>query len=131
MLKIVKRKDLMSPELSYKVVGCAFDVFNELGSGHSEKTYQKALVESFLKNNLELKEQLFCPLAYNGKNIGKRFLDFLIEDKIIVELKKGSRFAKSHIDQVLEYLKMNDLKLAILINFGNEGIMHKRIINFS
>jgi len=52
-------------------------------------------------------------------------------DKIVVEIKKGNRFSKSNIDQVLEYLKMNNFKLAILINFGNEDVVFKRIINFS
>jgi len=127
----VRRKDLVHPELSYKIIGSAFDVYNELGSGLNEKYYQKSLVENFLTNNLKFKEQLSCPVNYNGKVIGRRILDFLIEDKIIVELKKGSKFSKSHIDQVLEYLKINDLKLAILINFGNEGVIFKRIVNFS
>lgn len=131
MKKVIRRKDLIYPELSYKIIGSAFDVYNELGGGHQEKYYQRSLAESFLKNNLNFKEQLSCPITYNGKIIGRRFLDFLVEDKIIVELKKGVRFSKSHIDQVLEYLKINGLKLAILITFGNEGVIFKRIVNFA
>ncbi|MBU4298840.1 GxxExxY protein [Patescibacteria group bacterium] len=131
MKKILRRKDLLYPELSYKIIGCAFDVYNELGSGQNEKCYQKGLGKSFSKNNMKFKEQTACPIMYNGEIIGRRFLDFLVEEKIIVEIKKGSRFSKSNIDQVLEYLKINDLKLAILINFGNQGVMFKRIVNFS
>jgi len=131
MEKILKRKDLLYPELSYRIIGIAFDVYNELGAGYNEKYYEKALAEGFLKNELRFGEQLACPISYNGKIIGKRFLDFLVEDKIIVEIKKGSRFSKSHIDQVLEYLKINNLKLAILINFANNGVIFKRIVNFS
>ena len=71
------------------------------------------------------------PLRYSGKIIGRKVLDFVIDDKIVVEIKKGDRFSKSHIDQVLEYLKTNNLKLAILINFGNSGVTFKRIVNFS
>lgn len=128
---ILQRQDLLYPELSYRIVGSAFDVHNELGSGHSEKYYQKALAEAFSKNNLKFKEQISFPISYNNKMIGRKILDFLVEDKIIVEIKKGERFSKSNIDQVLEYLKTSSLKLAILINFGNEGVMFKRIINFS
>ncbi len=131
MKKVLKRKDLLYPELSYKIIGCAFDVYNDLGNGQSEKCYQKALSKSFSKNNLKCKEQMSCPISYAGEIIGRRFLDFLVEDKIIAEIKKEARFSKSHIDQVLEYLKINDLKLAILINFGNQGVTSKRIINFS
>ena len=127
--RILRRQDLLYPELSYKIVGSAFDVCNELGGGHSEKYYQKALAEAFSKNNIKFQEQVSFPMSYNNKVIGRKFLDFLVEDKIVVEIKKGNRFSKSHIDQVLEYLKMNDFKLAILINFGNEGVVFKRIIN--
>jgi GxxExxY protein len=56
-------------------------------------------------------------------------LDFLIDKKGVVELKKGNYFSKSHIDQVLEYLRCKQLKLAILINFGSQGVVFKRIIN--
>src|SRR4030042_3218857 len=126
---IIKREDLLYPELSYKIVGCAFDIYNELGGGHLEKYYQNALREAFLKNNIKFQEQIGFPISYNSKIIGRKILDFLIDDKIIVEIKRGNRFSKSHIDQVLEYLKMNNLKLALLINFGNEGVAFKRIIN--
>ncbi|MBN8695689.1 MAG: GxxExxY protein [Bacteroidetes bacterium] len=63
--------------------------------------------------------------------IGRGFLDFLVEDKIIVELKKDENFTKTSIDQVLNYLKTTDLKLAILINFTKQGVKFKRIINIS
>ena len=127
----IKRQDLLYPELSYKIVGSAFDVYNELGSGHSEKYYEKGLAEALSKNNLKFKEQISFSIKYNNKIIGRKILDFLVEDKIVVEIKKGNRFSKSNIDQVLEYLKMNNFKLAILINFGNEDVVFKRIINFS
>lgn len=55
--------------------------------------------------------------------------DFLIDEKVIVELKKNFNFSKAHIDQVLNYLKVSKLKLAILINFGKEGAAFKRIVN--
>ena len=125
----IKKEDLLYPELSYKVIGGAFDVYNVLGSGHHEKYYQKALAESFRLNNLKFKEQLSCPVYYNGKPVGRKVLDFLIEDKIVIEIKKGSRFSKSNIDQVLGYLRVNNLRLAILINFGSYGVIFKRIVN--
>lgn len=125
----LRRSDLLYPELSYKIIGSAFDVFNILGEGHHEKYYQKALVEAFIIKRLKFKQQLNCSLNYRGRLLGRKFLDFLVEDKIIVEIKKGSKFSKQHIDQVLEYLKINNFELAILINFGNEGVMFKRIVN--
>jgi GxxExxY protein len=125
----LKRKDLLYPELSYEIVGSAFDVYNELGSGHHEKYYEKALAEAFVAKKLNFRRQVSFPITYKSKIIGRKILDFLVEEKIIVEIKKGNRFSKIHIDQVLEYLRMNNLRLAILINFSSEGVVFKRIIN--
>lgn len=127
----VKKIELLYPETSYKIIGSAFDVYNSIGSGLKESVYQKSLAEAFRKNNLKFSEQLGLVIKYNGKIVGRRFLDFLVEDKIIVEIKKSDKFSKTNIDQVLEYLKMNNLKLAILVNFGNNGVQFKRIINFN
>lgn len=127
----LRRKDILYPELSYKIIGCAFDVYNELGAGHNEKYYQRALAEALKRIGLKFIEQQSFPLKYQGKTIGRSYLDFLIEDKIVAEIKKGERFSKRHIDQVMEYLRIGNLKLAILINFTNYGVTFKRIINFS
>lgn len=125
----VRRKDLLYPELSYIIIGCAFDVYNSLGSGYHEKYYQKAMIEAFREKDVVFQAEIGFPIAYKGKIIGRKRLDFLVDSKVVVETKKGNRFSKSHIDQVLEYLKMNNLKLAILINFGTQGVVFKRIIN--
>ena len=127
----LRRSDIIYPDLSYQIVGSAFDVYNEVGEGHGEKYYERALAVAFSEKRLNFEEQAYFPLRYGGKVVGKRFLDFVVERKIVVELKKGDRFSKTHIDQVLEYLALNNFKLAILINFGKEGVIFKRIVNFS
>ena len=127
--KKLLRDDLVEPELSYQLVGCAYDVFNQLGPGHSEKIYQRAYAEILKTKKINHKEQVYYPLKFLDKVIGKSFLDFLIEEKIIIELKKDDHFSKTRIEQILQYLKVSDLKLAIIINFGNEGIKFKRIVN--
>lgn len=123
------RNDLVYPELSYKLVGYAYDVFVELGPGHSEKTYQKAYALLLERNNHKFIEQSYYPVKFKNKVISRGFLDFNIEDKIIVELKKDSHFSKTHIDQLLDYLKRTDLKLAIIFNFTPSGVVFKRIVN--
>lgn len=125
----VRRSDLAYPELSYQIVGCAYEAFKSLGYGHMEKIYQKAMAVLLKERNLSHKEQVYIPIKFRDKIIGKSFLDFCIEEKIIVELKKDFHFSKAHIDQVLNYLKTSNLELAILINFGKEGVTFKRIIN--
>jgi GxxExxY protein len=125
----LRRNDLAYPELSYQIVGCAYEVFKSLGHGHPEKIYQRAMAILFKERNINYKEQVYIPVKFRDKIVGKSFLDFSIEEKIIVELKKDFHFSKTHIDQVLNYLKTSELKLAILINFGKEGVTFKRIIN--
>jgi GxxExxY protein len=127
--KIIKKKDLIYPELSHKITGCAFEVFNELGFGHAEKFYQKALALQFKKAGLKYKEQAYAPVTFKGAVIGRQYLDFLVEDRIIVELKKNNNFSKGNIDQVKQYLISNNLQLALLINFSPSGVISKRIVN--
>lgn len=130
-MKTPKREDLLFPELSYKIVGCAFEVYNELGGGHRESYYQRALAESFKDSKLDFQEQVYYPLRFQSKVIGKGFFDFLVENKIIVEIKKGSRYSIRHVNQVFDYLKLSNLQLAILLNFGSEEVSFKRIINIT
>lgn len=125
----LRRNDLVHPELSYLIVGCAYDVYNELGPGHAEKNYQKALCHVFKLKNISFKEQVYYPLKFKDTVIGKSFLDFLVDGKVIVELKKDVPHSKIHIDQVLNYLKLSSLSLAIIINFTKNGVTFKRIIN--
>jgi len=116
-------------ELSYKIVGCLFDVYNELGYGYQEKYYEKALAEGFKQAGLNYQEQLHIPLTFKDLKIGDYFLDFLVEDKIVVELKKGDRFSIKNIEQVFAYLKAKGLKLGILAQFSTNGLKFKRIVN--
>lgn len=125
----LERKDLVYPELSYKIIGILFDVYNELGFGYHERHYQRAIFEILKEKNIKFKEQVYMPINFRNKIIGKHFLDFLIEDKIILEIKKDNRFSKRHIDQVNSYLKFSDKKLAILVNFDKNGVKSKRLVN--
>lgn len=122
---------VLYPELSYKITGALFEVFREIGSGHHEKYYQKAVAEELTNREIKFKEQVYMPLQYKNKVVGRIYMDFLIEDKIVLEIKKGEGFSKKHIDQVLIYLKNSNCKLAILANFSRDGVQSKRIVNFS
>ena len=129
MPAIVHKKDLLFPELSYQIVGCAYDVFVQLGFGHPEKFYQRAFAEALKKRNIQYKEQHYSPVKFDEKVIGKMFFDFLVDEKIVIELKKNVHFSKQNIDQVNQYLKTTGLQLAILINFSPTGVVYKRIVN--
>lgn len=122
MKTAVRRDDLVYPELSYEIIGCAYEVFDELGPGHPEKIYQRSFAITLKNKKHAYQEQVYYSLKFKNEIVGKSFFDFLIEGKIIIELKKDSRFSKTHIEQVLNYLKVSGMKLAILINFTKEGL---------
>ncbi len=122
---------LIHPELSYHVVGRAFDVYNEIGAGYKEQVYQKALSKAFKDSGLNFKEQVYSPVAYANENVGRYYLDFVVDDKVVVELKSGDKFIKQNIKQVYSYLKANKLQLGILINFTREGVKFRRIVNLN
>jgi len=124
-----RKSKIVYPELSYKIVGILFEVYNQLGSGHQEKYYQRAIEVAFKENNFVFKRQLPLDINFKNNKIGKYFLDFLIENKIVLEIKRGNYFPKKNIEQVYAYLKITGLKLAILANFTSTGIKFHRILN--
>ncbi len=125
----VRRQDLLYKELSYDIVGCAFAVFNEIGPGQQEVTYHKTLIVALRNAGIKAVAQAYRPIHFQGELVGKNFFDLLIDDKILVELKKGSSFSRDNIEQVIRYLKTSNLKLGLLINFGASGVQCKRIPN--
>ncbi len=128
---MIQKQDLIYPELSYKLVGLAYNVFNELGHGHLEKIYQKAYAKELKEAGIIFKEQAPYQVIYKEEIIGNNFLDFLIEEKVIIELKRSDFYSKKYIDQVSNYIKVSNLRLAILINFTSNGVRIKRIVNES
>lgn len=127
----LRRKDLLYPELSFKINGVLFDVFKQLGGGHHEKYFQKA-VKIGLKNiGLNFVEQFYVPLKFNNEIIGKYFLDFLIEDKIILELKRGKYVPAQVIQQTKQYLSALNLELGLIACFTHREVVIKRIINLN
>ena len=107
-MKILRRKDIIYPDLSYKIIGILFDVYNDIGYGYHEKYYQRAISKTLLSNKMKFQEQVYTPLIFQDKVIGRFFFDFVIEGKIILEIKKDGRFSKRYIDQVNNYLKNGD-----------------------
>ena len=128
-MKILRRKDIIYPDLSYKIIGILFDVYNDIGYGYHEKYYQRAISKTLLSNKMKFQEQVYTPLIFQDKVIGRFFFDFVIEGKIILEIKKDGRFSKRYIDQVNNYLKNSGLKLALLVNFAKDGVKFKRLVN--
>lgn len=121
--------ELEYKELSYELVGILFEVYNELGYGYKEIYYEKAIKQCFDEKNIKYKEQAPFALSFHGKVIGRFYLDFLVDEKIVLEIKKGNYFSKRNIEQINEYLKATNMRLAILANFTSNGVKIKRIVN--
>lgn len=116
-------------ELSYEIVGALFDAFKSLGSNYQEKYCQRAVEMFLVKRKISFKREVPVKITVENNLIGKHFLDFLVAESVILELKKGNRHNMSDIKQVLMYLKTTGLKLGILVYFGSNGITYKRILN--
>jgi len=129
MSKTPSENGLLHPELSYAIVGVLFTVSNNLACGHKEKFYEKAIATELKKANLKFQEQLPVKILYKGEPLGIYYFDYLIENKIILEIKARGNFSKKDIDQLYSYLKAKNLKLGILAYFGKLGVRFKRIVN--
>lgn len=111
-------------EISYKIRGAIFDVFNAFGPGLLESVYVAALMSSLLKEGLKVKKEVPIPVYFEEEKLPVGFrLDLLIEEKVIIEVKSVENLAEVHHKQVLTYLKLTDLKLAILVNFNEVDII--------
>ncbi len=126
--------NLLYSEETEKIIGALYKVYNTLGYGYREKEYQRAFSSELEKLGIGFKRELYCNLTYNDKIISKFYIDFLTEFsekniKIVIELKVAEEFHKKHFDQVMVYLKNNNLKLGLLAIFTRNKVLVKRIIN--
>lgn len=122
------KQKVVLPELSYTVIGALFEVCNELGVGYQEKYYYRAVKEALEKRGLRVKTQFYIPIQFQRAKIGNYVIDFLIEDKIVLELKIETRFRKSDFDQIKGYLKLAGKPLGILARISKEGVTFHRVL---
>ena len=119
-------KDLIYPELSYIIVGILYETHSRLGNRLHEKYYQRAIASLLKKTKLPFKEQIPVNILIEGEKIGKYFLDFLIDGKIILEIKTIPFFKQQDFNQ---YLKFSGHELGILANFRTDSLVFKRVLN--
>src|SRR3989344_6381045 len=122
---ILKRQDLVYPKLSYEIVGAAFKVYNQLGWGHKESIYQKSFENELKKSGIKFEREKLVSVKYNNQEVGRGFLDFVVDGRIVVEFKVMPKFGYIHINQVVGYLKSINLPLAILIYFLKDGVKYR------
>ncbi|MEQ3662333.1 MAG: GxxExxY protein [Flavobacterium sp.] len=119
-------------EISYKIRGAIFKVYNTLGPGLFESVYESALYYELNKLDLKVERQVEIKIPYDDIILDVAFkIDLLVENKVIIELKSVEDLAPIHYKQITNYLKLTDKKLGILVNFNSNSILDniKRIVN--
>jgi GxxExxY protein len=116
-------------ELSGHVTGCGFIVLNALGAGFLEKIYENALARELRKMGLVVAQQRGVTVTYDGMVMGEYFVDLLVEDILLVELKTVKMLDEANRAQCVNYLKATGLPLCLLLNFGTSRLEIKRLAN--
>jgi GxxExxY protein len=116
-------------EITARVIGCAIKVHNELGPGFPEYIYQRALEIEFRNILLQNEREKEHPVYYLNELVGKRRVDFVVEEKIMVELKAVDKLDELSLSRSLNYMKAFNLEVGLLINFGGTKLEFKRLIN--
>ena len=125
----------MSVDLKYKeiteiIIGASFEVHKFLGNGFQEVIYQRALAQELKQAKLDFVREIEQEIFYKElqEPIGKRRADFVVEGKVLVELKASIALEDVHLAQVLNYVKEYKIEVGLLINFGSKSLIFKRLV---
>jgi len=115
--------------LTKKIIGAFYTVYNELGYGFLEKVYENALGIELKEIGLKASPQVPVDVKYKKELVGEYFADIIVEDKVIVEVKAVEKLNKKHTLQLINYLKATDIEVGLLINFGEEPQVVRKIFS--
>ncbi len=122
---------ILEKDLCYKIQGCVYNVMNKYGRGLKESIYQNALAEEFLAQDLKAEGQKRINIYSfdTGKKLGTYIPDFVIKDKVILEIKASTFIMKQDIEQQRSYLRISEYEIGYLVNFCTEELYIKRSIH--
>ena len=118
--------NLKHEAITKAIIGCAFDVAKELGSGFLESVYEQAMLLTLRQTGLSVVSQHPVNVTFRGECVGEFFVDLFVEEKVIVELKAVKVIAPEHQAQVINYLNATGIEVGLLINFGQPKLEYKR-----
>ena len=124
----MEKREGLYKDLTYKIIGALYAVHNELGSVHKENIYCEAIAIELSDKKINFEREKTLPVVYKKKKIGVYRPDFIIEDKVILEVKVASVITRSMMDQIYYYVKGSKYKLVLLANFGTSKSTIKRRI---
>ena len=116
-------------DLTYRIIGCAMKVHNTLGNGFQEVVYQRCLAIEMERAGLDFSREVEQPIHYDGIVVGTRRADFIVANRVVVELKALTALENVHIAQAKNYVVAYGFPIGLLINFGANSVEHKRIYN--
>jgi len=120
---------LIYKEEAYRIIGLCMEVHGILGKGHSEVVYKDALEHEFSSNQIPFSREKSYKIKYKDILLPRGYnADFVVYDKIILESKAIESLTNSHVKQTLNYLAASKLKLGLLVNFGEDSLVHKRVV---
>jgi len=125
---VEKNDNSKHAELTATILGCAMEVSNSLGSGFLEAVYQQALFFALFDSGLVVETQKPMTVFYKNRAVGKYFADLLVENKIVLELKAVKSLCPEHFAQLNNYLKVSELEVGLLLNFGNPRLEYHRVV---
>jgi len=122
--------ELKFKDITEKIIGASYEVHSFLGNGFQEVIYSRALAWELKERKLSFEREIEQHIYYKDlpNPIGKRRADFVVEKKVLVELKAISELNDAHLNQTLNYLKMYKLEVGLLINFGGRSMVLKRLV---
>ena len=119
-------KRLRHEQITSDIIGCAFEVINELGIGFLESVYEKALLIALRQRGHRVASQHPMTVTFRGADVGIFYADLVVDEKVIVELKAVKAITPEHQAQVINYLQATGIEVGLLINFGNPKLEYKR-----
>ncbi len=119
---------MIKADLTEKIIGCGFEVINNLGIGFLEKVYENAMMKELSLRGIKAEQQKPIKVYYKGHIVGDYIADIIVEDDVIIELKTVNEINNIHIAQCINYLKATDKKVCLLMNFGKSKFEFKRIV---
>ena len=114
-------------ELTEKLIGIFFDIYNELGHGFLESVYEEAFAVSLAEQGIFFQRQMAVPVWFHGRTIGDFRADLLVDGKVIVELKAARQIDPSFEKQLLNYLRATEIEVGMLFNFGPEAVFKRYV----
>jgi GxxExxY protein len=124
----VAEEQFLHGDLTRKIIGCAIEVHNCLGNGFQEVIYQRALAIEMRQQGITFSREHEMDIFYKEIHIGKRRVDFFVDEKIMVEIKAVIQLEDVHLAQAINYLEASGMEVGLLINFGSRSLQFKRVM---